>query len=54
MTGKIGLKNSHRGLDYGDMTSDVSDGPRKSKDRKKAKRFAAKRNRRKGKEYIDE
>ena len=54
MSQKVGVKGIHKGLDYGDMTSDTSDGPRKSKDRRKAKRFAAKRQRSNGRKDIKE
>ncbi len=49
---KVGLKGSHKGLDYNDMTSDRFDGPRKPSDRRNAKRMASKTQRRKAKSDI--
>lgn len=54
MTNKTGVKAVHKGLDYGDMTSDKFDGPRTSADKKQAKRMAAKRQRRKATQEIKE
>lgn len=54
MTTKTGHRALLKGMDYGDLTSDAFDGPRNIEDRKKAKRFAAKRQRRKAKKDIEE
>lgn len=52
VSNKTGMKSTHKGIGYENMTRDIYDGPRGSKARRSCKRMAAKIQRRHAKKVI--